>query len=1076
MAGMAATYRLTRAGRGLVEAPVLDAAQRRVVDHTGGPLLVLAGPGTGKTTTLVETVVDRVERRDVDPSRVLVLTFSRKAAQELRDRIAARLGRTLASPVASTCHSFAYGLVRREATARGDTQPLQLLSAPQADGIVRELLHPSPESVAWPDALRHARGTRGFVNEVQAVMARARERGLGVDGLAELAEAAGRPAWEATATFLGQYLDVMAIRGQLDYPEIVGRAVELAERPDAQADLRAAYDLVVVDEYQDTDPSQVRLLQALAGDGGNLIAVGDPDQSIYAFRGADVTGILNFPTEFPQRDGSPADVLALETTRRFGPLLLGASRHVLGGLGQRGAIDRAAFEAFRSPRAQSVPDADPEHLVVRTYDTPRAEGEHLADLLRRAHLEDGLAWSDMAVLVRSGVRGIPAIRRALVGAGVPVEVAADETPLSEEPAVRTLVDALRVGETWHTAGADAVTAEDARGLLTSQLGRLDASDQRALARALRARARQQEPDVVPPGSDQLLRRALVEPAVLDDIEAPGAARVRSMSSLMGRVVDEIARARAGSSSVELVLWEAWSGTDWPSRLQTQARSPGTPGRLANRDLDAVCALFDLAARGEEAHGHRSVSAFVAELDDQQIPADSLAEHGVRGDAVRLMTAHRSKGLEWELVAVCQVQEGSWPDTRVRSSLLEPDRIGARADELLPRPTVASLVREERRLFYVACTRARRRLVVTAVRSELDDGDQPSRFLRQLGVEPEHVLGRPEHPLSLAGMVAGLRRLVCDPATADDVRHAAADRLAALSAVEGVEVPGADPAHWWGVDTATESDVPVRPPDEPLQLSASALETLEACPLKWFLERQAGGSTTSTSAQGFGLVVHAIAERVARGELTTVAEAEPYIDEVWEALEFQTPWASQRGRAEVTDMLHRFLDWHQQVAAQRELVATEQQLDALVDLPDGDRVALHGYADRLERQEDGTVVVVDLKTGKTKPADKDLDTNAQLGFYQLAVEAGALDGLLGERVCPGGAELVQLREARKSGVKVQRQAPLPPPDDGPRVVELQLQRAVSCIRAEEFEARPSDLCRLCSFRTFCPAQREGTVLG
>jgi superfamily I DNA/RNA helicase len=146
------TYRLVRPSRAPAAAPALDSSQQRVVDHPGGPLLVLAGPGTGKTTTLVEAIVDRIERRGVDPHRVLALTFSRKAAEELRDRIAGRLQRTVTTPLSSTFHSFCYALVRRFQSAEAFTHPLQLLSAPEQDVRIRELLAGSRETgkVAWP--------------------------------------------------------------------------------------------------------------------------------------------------------------------------------------------------------------------------------------------------------------------------------------------------------------------------------------------------------------------------------------------------------------------------------------------------------------------------------------------------------------------------------------------------------------------------------------------------------------------------------------------------------------------------------------------------------------------------------------------------------------------------------------------------------------------------------------------------------------------------------------------------------------------------------------------------------------
>src|SRR5215216_7195682 len=158
-------YRLTRGAEKLPTPPVLDPSQRAVVEHAGGPLLVLAGPGTGKTTTLVECVVDRIERRGATPDSILVLTFSRKAAADLRARIAARLGRTTVTPMAMTFHAFCYALVRRfgeevgvesnSYESNGFDAPLRLLTGPEQEFRVREVLRGSLETQRpqWPESL-----------------------------------------------------------------------------------------------------------------------------------------------------------------------------------------------------------------------------------------------------------------------------------------------------------------------------------------------------------------------------------------------------------------------------------------------------------------------------------------------------------------------------------------------------------------------------------------------------------------------------------------------------------------------------------------------------------------------------------------------------------------------------------------------------------------------------------------------------------------------------------------------------------------------------------------------------------
>jgi superfamily I DNA/RNA helicase len=352
----APVYRLVRRPLPADRAPRLDEAQQRVVDHPGGPLLVLAGPGTGKTTTIVAAVADRIERRGVDPERILVLTFSRKAAAELRERITARLRRTTREPLAMTFHSYAYALARREFVLAGD-EPPRLLSAPEQLLEVRRMLRGEAQDggTRWPERLRPALATRGFAEEVRDLLLRAAERGLDGRTLAQLGKLRGRDDWVAAGAFFDRYaarFDLAPVPAY-DYAEIVRIAAALLGREETRQRERGAYDVVLVDEYQDSDPAQESLLLALAGSGRELIAVGDPDQSIYAFRGADVRALTEFPERFRTADGQPAPVIALRTCRRSGPVLLAASRRVA----QRLPAAPSAAGPVASPDSDSDSDS-----------------------------------------------------------------------------------------------------------------------------------------------------------------------------------------------------------------------------------------------------------------------------------------------------------------------------------------------------------------------------------------------------------------------------------------------------------------------------------------------------------------------------------------------------------------------------------------------------------------------------------------------------------------------------------------------------------------------------------------------
>ncbi|MEU4149777.1 ATP-dependent DNA helicase [Streptomyces sp. NPDC026659] len=1090
-------YRLVRTPPARFDPPRLDAGQRAVVEHEAGPLLVLAGPGTGKTTTLVESVAARVARGG-DPDRVLVLTFSRKAAIELRDRMARRMGAARA-PRATTFHSYCYALVRAHQDADRFAQPLRLLSGPEQDVTVRGLLAGQPElerlglaHVRWPDDLRACLTTRGFADEVRAVLARTRELGLGPEALDAFARGTGRPDWRAAAAFLAEYLDVIDLQGVIDYAELVHRAVLLADRPEYAADLAARYDAVYVDEYQDTDPAQVRLLRALAGGGRTLVAFGDPDQSIYTFRGADVNGILDFPDAFPRADGAPAAVQVLGTSRRSGADLLAATRLIT----QRMPLRRLPADKVRAHREPTAV-REGGRVEAYTYPTPGTELDNIADILRRAHLEDGVAWSDMAVLVRAG-SSIPVLRRALTAAGVPLDTDGDDVPLRHEPSVAPLLTALKVvataeaaaspvgGEQTAVPGSDAeeadpaperrgtawLDAETALTLLTSPLAGMDAADLRRLGRALREEERAGG-NPVPPPSDELLARALAEPerlAVHDPAYARGAQR-------LGALLRKARTRLAEGGTAEEALWDLWNGTPWPSRLERAARRGGAAGRNADRDLDAVCALFATAARAEERVGGRGALNLLEELAAEDIAADTLTRRAVRPDAVRLMTAHRSKGLEWRLVVVAGLQEGVWPDLRRRGSLLEADRIGR--DGLAEPLTPGALLAEERRLFYVAATRARDRLVVTAVKGASDDGDQPSRFLTELGAEPRDVTGRPRRPLAVSALVAELRTTTVDPAASPALREAAARRLARLAALSDDDgrplVPAAHPDRWWGMYEPTESKVPLRDREKPVVLSGSALDQLaNTCALQWFLGREVKAAAPATVAQGFGNVVHVLADEVASGrtpaDLDVLMER---LDSVWNALAFDAPWKSAQEKDTARAALERFLNWHVLDRAARTPVASEQDFDVTLEAG-AYQVRIRGQMDRVEADGAGRAYVVDFKTGKNAPTSAEVDHHPQLAVYQLAVAEGAVDDAFGgTRPEPGGAELVQLRlgAARKDGGETQPKVQTQEPLSGEWVGDL-LATAAGKVLDERFTPATGRQCTHCDFRASCSARPEG----
>ena len=682
----------------------------------------------------------------------------------------------------------------------------------------------------------------------------------------------------------------------------------------------------------------------------------------------------------------------------------------------------------------------------------------------------------------------------------------------------------------YAARPDDLDADAATALLTSPLGSADPMRLRRLRRGLlrlhaagRTTGRRPGPTTParPPGgrlgaadtervgSDPLLVEALraaarAQPDPLAALPAFETAPLRRVGALLASAGAAI---REGAGA-EQVLWQIWKATNLEQRWTDAAALGGPVGMAADRDLDAVLALFDSAARHADRLPGADVSAFVEYLVDQQLPGDTLAARAPDADAVALLTAHAARGREWRVVAVPGVQEGAWPDLRLRGSLLGNERlVDVVAGVAAPAAAVsriAPLLAEERRLFYVACTRARDTLLVSAVQA---DDEQPSRFLDELDPAPndgrdrtDRLVHRPGRALVLAELVGELRRAVCspdEPGESPDARalraarrHRAAEQLARLARAG---VPGAAPDDWYGV-APLSTDGPLRAPGEVVPVSPSDVEKILRCPLRWMLERHGGGEVGALSAVT-GTLVHALVQAGAAG--ADGAEMESALRAAWKRLDLGAPWFGRRELARVRAMLAAFDGWvHRSRADGLRLVAVEHPVQLDLTDPDDDEVGvaarrgpsaapagdsgigdarpvlrLRGRVDRLEVDAAGRPVVVDVKTGRTAATARAAAEHPQLAVYQLAAALGAFTELVGAVANPGGARLVYLADRSASG---QAKVPEQPPLDA---AELERWKQLVRTCAEEtagarFHARVGPDCDRCPVRASCPVNESG----
>lgn len=1037
-----------------------DGQARRVLEHPGGPLRVLGGPGTGKTTLVAHTVADRV-CRGADPERVLVLTASRRAAVDLRERIIERLvdrgvTPTVREPLVRTVHSYAFSVLRLQASLR-DGPPPRLLSGPEQDVVIRDLLMGEVQAggLGWPPRLRTALGVPAFAAQLCDLLMRAAERGLAPEDLIALGRRRGRDEWVAAGRFFRSYEQVMLLRGSagtatpqatapaLDAAELVSSALLVLDT-DAEV-LHRESDRVrhlFVDDAQHLDPLQARLVTRLGTGAHELLLFGDPDQTIFSFRGAE-PGLLT--------TGQAATV-RISTDYRMAPAV-------------RAAVSRLASR-LPGPRADLRGPAGEQpggQVTIRVFGSAAAEASWVADQLRRSHLLDGMAWSEMAVLVRSTTRSLPVLRRALLAVGVPVAVPREELPVAHEGAVAPLLAVLRCA--MHPAALD---PETAAALLESPLVGADPVGLRRLRRELRRR------EIAAGGSrtsGELLVDALHCEDQLDGLDDRTAAPVRKLAVLLSTAAGA---ARSGKTAEE-VLWQLWQCSGLAPRWAAVAMRGGPTGAQADRDLDAVVALFDAAARYADRlpgadSGPSGVLGFCDYLGQQQIPGGSLAPQSPQGEAVAVLTVHAAAGREWTVLAVPAVQEGSWPDLRVRGSLLGVEHLvdavaGIDSDAV---SRTAPLLAEERRLLLVAASRARHRLLVSAVRGE---DEQPSRFLAELEGTDASVFERPtagrDRGLSLPELVAELRRVCCDPDTGDARRRDAAAGLAQLARAG---VPGAHPDTWYGLGPPS-SQVPLRLAGEPAKVSPSLVELVSSCPLRWLLTRH-GGEDVRALAAVTGSIVHRLVQAVAAG--ATDDELDQALAQVWAGVDAGAPWYSRAEQQRVRQMVQTFRRWWCDSRGEFTEVGCEHDIEVHLPPPGPDDsagdgvVMLRGRVDRLERDCQGRPVIVDVKTSKVPVSKQAAEEHPQLAVYQLAAAHGAFTdhGLPAE---PGGACIVQV-SARTPAAVQRSQQPL----DAPGVAHWRgvVQEAARRTAGPTFVAIDNGDCARCPARIACPLHDSG----
>lgn len=990
----------------------LSPTQEIAIAHRGKPLIITGGPGSGKTTVLIEAAIARINEGQ-DPNSILVLTFGRERASELRDAIALRTSETMLEPLARTFHALAYSILKSDGH-----NPI-LLSGPEQEGWIRQLV----DGIEWPNELKPALHTRGFVRELRDLMLRATERGWTPDDLEANGKKYQEEFWVAASKFWKSYIGTLILvdadhgepKERLDSAQLIWRAAN-ATRTTFKNQLKT----ILIDEFQESDKAQRALLANIATD--DLLIAVDPFSTVGRFRGADPDGLQEALTPYKDK----GDTIHLAENFRSSSAV-----HLF--------LEKVAGEFPKAPEIQSSSAEFAGSVVAECFIDGANEAAFIADKLQRAHLEGGLKWSEMAVIFRSPAQS-GAVRSALMRYAIPV--AGELQVLSENASIAPF---LLLAEAAITGKVDLTTAEI---LLSSEFGGSDSISLRRIRRELVAKYS---------SATGLSGTELICKAITDgQFEIPSGQSLMRVHELFD-IAERIAKKKA--SQPEDLLWAIWSNakTDDNQLIseawRDRAFKGGFRGANADRDLDAMLQLFESARRFGQRFRYANLLDFFKDIRKSEIAGDVITAKGQRPEVVELLTPFSAKGRQWKLVVVAGVQEGIWPNLRIRGSLLGSERLAERDRnpdlaaielELVAKAAVAV---DELRLFYAAISRASQDLIITAVDRE---EDQPSTYFDlayefcnpELDVEAKRSVNKASNLLSTANVVSKLRREL--------LANGSTDAAATLKALANAGISGADPSDWYGVKPIS-SDAPAIPEVEDVRVSPSGIEKFDECQLRWFLETH-GGQDGNTTAQLIGTVIHKFAELAETSDTNLDSQIE-LLTANWKLVDPETGWISRTSMGRAVLMLKRFYKYRESMAGKRTFKESEASYKFKIG-----RAFISCKIDRIETTVDGKLYIVDFKTGKSAISVEDAKTDAQMQIYQYAV---------GDDVA--GASLVYLDHDLK-GNKTRDQQPI-----DRKAVEERIEHTAVIMGGNRYLAVKNSNCQFCNVNSSCPLQVEGRGL-
>lgn len=968
------------------------------VSTTDGPQMVVAGPGAGKTEFLVRRISHLIDEHDLAGSHILALTFSRRAATDLRTRIGSATANPSASIGASTFHSFGYRLLELYGPdVFGWTEMPSLLTGPEQVDLVSELLAADPPD-RWPAPLRAILGSRTLAMEVTEFILRTREGML--SGSELQLRSTERDFWTALPGFIARYDAALARVNRLDYGTLMASVIQVLESGEVPEKIRGQYRYLFVDEYQDTTPAQATLLMALSRGNRNLTVAADPYQSIYSFRGAALSNVAGFFQHLPRSGAGKPRKWILGTSFRLPREILEAAERLTTGVVLPGATGPVH------------PAAHPGCVELRIFDQESEESDWIAGEAARLHLEQGVPYRRMAVLVRTKRRLLKELSRALERRSIPHD--RPDIRLVDHPAARMVFDLARAA----MAPDRRLAARPVRRLLLGPLFGLGIGTVRQLERDVE--------------SQRMTWSAMIR----REVEGGEA---------LATLLEDAAWAHRRAIDA---FWYVWT------RLPQFGPMVADPNRGEFRAVWSSLAQTLVAL--EERSPATTLLDYMRLVESDEFEANPLLSYrNPAEDRMVLTTMHQAKGLEFDVVFIADAVEGVLPDLRRNRSLLQTELLDSRTSA--GTGSTSRRLEEETRLMYTAITRARSRVVVTATSAGFDEQHRrPSRFIEAIAGEDLDIsttYPRRRRPLTIRDAESWLRTLLADPSEPGHRRLGAARVLAAGHGF-GLRPPAVyAPVHRPGADTGLVT--------YGRRLSPSDALVYDTCPRQFALQRLLRVGLASGPYLAFGSLIHEVLESVEReatveDRRSTLDEALGRLDDLFADHDFGGGSMGDAWRRRARLLLTRLYGDRHHPAAVPVL------LEHPVEVELGD-MAWRGRIDRIDRTPDNRLRIVDYKTGKSPPPFREAAASLQLGFYLLA--AGS------DRTVSTHGAVAEAEFWYPLADSPTRRAL---PFDG-SALEGTRQRLVdiaSRVAGEDWAPRPGNACKRCEVKLVCPAWPEG----